>query len=86
MLDLFRESNYCVRLASVAADGVSVEERWIMSHLTELLRGESIFVAVVDMNHNMKNGQYQTYVGYSSVVFMGFHIVDCGLYRIACVA
>ena len=57
-----------------------------MSHLTEFLRGESIFVAVVDKNHNTKNGQYQTYVGYSSVMFMGFHMVDCGIYRIDGVA
>ena len=57
-----------------------------MIHLTELLRGKSIFVAVVDTNHNTKNGQYQTYVGYLSVVFMGFHMVDCGLYRIYGVA
>ena len=54
-----------------------------MSHLAVFLRGESIFVTVVDTKHNTKNGQYQTYVGYSSVVFMGFHVVDCGLYRIA---
>ena len=57
-----------------------------MIHLIEFLIGQSIFVAVVDMSHNTKNGQYQTYVGYSSVVFMGFHMVDCGLYRIAGVA
>ena len=86
LLDLFQESNYRVRLASVAADGVSVEEICIMSHLIAFLRGESIFVAVVDTNHNTKNGQYQTYVGYSSVVFMGFHMFDCGLIRIAGVA
>ena len=47
--------------------------------------GESIFVAVVDTNHNTNNVRYQTYVGYSSVVFMNFHMVDCGLYRIASV-
>ena len=54
-----------------------------MIHLTAFLRVDSIFVAVVDMNHNTNNGRYQTYVGYSSVVFMGFHMVDCGLYRIS---
>ena len=79
LLDLCQESKYCARLASVSSDGVSVEERWIMRNLTSLLRGESIFVAVVDTNHNTKNVQYQTYVDYSSVVFMGFHMVDCGL-------
>ena len=78
-MDLCPESNYLVRLASVESDGVSVEEVWIMSHLTALLRGESISVAVVDTNHKTKNVQYQTYVDYSSVVFMGFHMVDCGL-------
>ena len=57
-----------------------------MSHLTEFLRGESIFVAVVDMNHNTKNFQYQTYVGYLSFVLVGFHMVDCGLYIIYGVA
>ena len=62
---------------------MSVEEIWIMIHLTAFLRGDSIFVAVVDMNHNTNNGQYQTYVGYSSVVFIIFHMVDCGLYIIA---
>ena len=54
-----------------------------MSHLTAFLRGESIFVAVVDTKHNTKNGQYQTYVGYSSVMFMVFHMFDCGICRIA---
>ena len=54
-----------------------------MSHLTAFLRGEYIFVTVVDTNHNKKIGRYQTYVGYSSVVFMGLHMVDCGLYRIS---
>ena len=86
LLDLCQESNSCVRFASFSADGVSVEERWIMSHLTAFLRGESIFVAVFDTNQNTKNGRYQTYVGYSSAVFMGFQMVDCGLYRIAGVA
>ena len=57
-----------------------------MSHLTAFLRDKSIFVAVVDTNHNTKNGQYQTYFGYLSVVFMGFHVVDYGLYIIAGVA
>ena len=56
LLELFRESNYCVQLASVVADVVSVEERWIMSHLKAFLRGKSIFVAVVDTNHNTNNG------------------------------
>ena len=83
LLDLCQESKYCAQLASFASDGVSVEERWIMRNLTSLLRGKSIFVAVVDTNHNTKNVQYQTYVSYSSVVIMGFHIVDCGLYRIS---
>ena len=80
------EYSYCLRLASVAADGVIDEDICIMSHLTASLRGEYIFVAVVDTNHNTKNVQYQTYVSYSSVVIMGFHIVDCGLYRISGVA
>ena len=80
------EYSYCLRLASVAADGVIDEDICIMSHLTASLRGEYIFVAVVDTNHNTKNVHYQTYVSYSSVVIMGFHIVDCGLYRISGVA
>ena len=86
LLELCQESNYRVRLASVEAYGVSVEEIWILRHLTAFLRGKSIFLSVVGTNHNTKNGQYQTYVGYSSVVFMGFHMVDCGLYRISGVA
>ena len=86
LLDLCRESNYCIRHVSVAADGMSFGERWIMSHLTAFLRGESIFAAVVDTNHSTKNDQSQTYHGYSSVVFMGFHVVDCVLYIISGVA
>ena len=61
---------------------MSVEEIWILRHLTAFLRGKSIFLSVVGTNHNTKNGQYQTYVGDSSVVFMGFHMVDFRLYII----
>ena len=63
LLDLCWESNYCVRLASVSAYGVLVEEIWLMSHLTAFLRGEYVFVAVVDTKHNTNNVRYQTYVG-----------------------
>ena len=59
LLELCQESNYSTQLASVAADGVSVEERWIIKHLIAFLRGEASFVALVDTNHNTKNGRYQ---------------------------
>ena len=58
-LDIWRESNSFVRLVSVAADGVSVEKKWIMRHMCRFLRRRSDFLAVVDKNHNCKNGQYK---------------------------
>ena len=78
-LDICRESNFDVILLSVAADGVSVEEKWILRHLCRFLRGKSDFLAVVDTNHNCQNGRDQ-FATYSSVMIMGFHMVDSGLF------
>ena len=41
-LDICRESKFFVRLVSVDADGVRVEEKWIMWHLCIFLEEELI--------------------------------------------
>ena len=53
-----------------------------MRHLCFFLRGRADFVAVVDTNHNFKNGRYQ-FAGYSSVMIMGIHMVDVGLFGVS---
>ena len=53
-----------------------------MKHLCRFIRGRADFLAVVDINHNYKNGRYQFSV-YSSVMIMGVHMVDAGLFRVA---
>ena len=71
-----------MRLVAVAADGVSVEERWIITNLVLFLNGKAHFVALVDTNHNCKNFRYQ-FMGYSCVLIMGNHPVDTGLFVLA---
>ena len=66
----------------MAADGVSVEERWIITNLVLFLNGKAHFVALVDTNHNCKNFRYQ-FMGYSCVLIMGNHPVDTGLFVLA---
>ena len=46
------------------------------------LRGRAYLVAVVDRNHNFKNGGYQ-FAGYSSVIIIGVHMVDARLFGVA---
>ena len=66
----------------MAADGVSVEEKWIITNLVLFLNGKAHFVALVDTNHNCKNFRYQL-MGYSCVLIMGSHPVDTGLFALA---
>jgi len=81
-LDVAKESGYKTRLVAVAADGVSVEEKWIMSNLVLFLDGKVNFVSLVDTNHNCKNFRYQ-FLGYSCCLIMGSHMVNCNLLSLA---
>ena len=81
-LDICCESNFQVRLVSVAADGVRLEEKWIMRNMNCFLIVRADFVAVIEKNHNCKNDRYQ-FSGYLSVMIMGVHMVDAGLFRVA---
>ena len=63
------KQNPRARLVSVAADGVSVDGRWVVNSLVLFLRGKRNHVALVDTNHNAKNFRYFL-LGGSCVVVM----------------
>ena len=54
-------------LASVGADGVGCDNKWILEQLYNFLCGKSCYVGSVDTNHNAKNARYQLF-GASSAV------------------
>ncbi len=72
-------------LVSVAADDVGCDNKWVCLQLVGSLEGKHHRVGIVDTNHNGKNFQYQLF-GASSVVWMGYYIIDVMLLKLAGVA
>ena len=81
-LNVAKESQYQTRLVSVAANGVSVGEKWIIKCTILFLEGRAHFVALVDTNHNCRNFHYQ-FMGYSCVLIMGSHPINTNLFSLA---
>lgn len=68
-LNLCKE-NPKARLVSVAADGVSVDGKWVVTTLVLFLRGKHSHTGLVDSNHNAKNYRYFFLGGSCVVIFV----------------
>ena len=66
----------------MTSGGVGCDRIFIKSAICDFLLGESFHVDLVDSNNNVKNFRY-TFVGGSSVVMMGHHVVDTGMFRLS---